>query len=99
MHSFAATDVDGDSLVYALDNCLGNAACSTVNVIEPYLPQFNINNPFSSSTGFSLNTATGDLNFTPDIIQYATVAVNLKAMESNRRCGFEKISMLWNRTN
>lgn len=76
-HSFTATDVDGDSLVYSMDNCLGNPTCTSVNVIEPYLAPFNTANPFSSSAGFSLNTATGELNFTPDLIQYATVAINL----------------------
>lgn len=76
-HSFSATDIDGDVLVYTLDNCLASSGCPAINAIEPYLTPYTVSTPFSSSAPINLNSSTGEMTFNPDILQYATVAVNI----------------------
>lgn len=77
-HEFTATDIDGDSLVYTFDNCLdASFGCPYIPFTLTYIAPYTASNPLSSSSPISLNSATGEMSFTPDIIQYAEVAITL----------------------
>lgn len=63
-----AVDPDGDVLVYSLVNGM-NAPASNV----AYTGGFNGTNPFT--VPLTINSATGEITFTPDVPQVAVVAV------------------------
>ena len=75
-HKFACIDIDGDSIVYSFDNCL-DGTCPSPAIISPYMTPYSISSPLASSATISLDPLTGDMNFTPNLIQYAEVAVNI----------------------
>lgn len=80
-YSFAATDMDGDSLVYQLGTPFKDGS---VNYAGPFVPTpppynplnwvsgFSATNPISNSGGISFNSSTGQLKFKPNLLgQYA----------------------------
>lgn len=77
--SFACMDIDGDSLVYELESALdGSGTCPYITQNCTYLAPYTSFTPFSSSTPIALDPVTGIMNFTPDILQQAAVAVVVK---------------------
>lgn len=67
-------DVDGDSLVFSLTECLSsdwntNPPIETVCYIAPY----NATYPMSSSTPFLINSKTGEISFNPNINNQAGI--------------------------
>lgn len=76
-YSFAATDVDGDSLVYQLCTPLSGANNVTTQPSPadppPYLPinwtpPYTATNPIPNSGGITLNPSTGLLKFKPSMV-------------------------------
>ena len=68
--SFAATDIDGDSLAYSMTAPLGAAASPLA-----FNTGFSTINPISSSPPSSLDPATGIFSVTPTSIEVAVMAV------------------------
>ncbi|MEZ4775758.1 MAG: T9SS type A sorting domain-containing protein [Bacteroidia bacterium] len=58
--SLAATDSDGDSLVYLLSSCYDNAGTAI-----PYNPSFSATQPMGTNWNVALDPGTGDVSFTP----------------------------------
>jgi len=70
--NMGAVDADGDSLVYSVIEPMGAGALPV-----PYVPGYSNNNPVSSSGPFTLNTATGEINFIPVDIGVFVIAVQV----------------------
>ncbi len=81
-YNHGVLDPDGDSLVYSLITPK-TTATSNVSFISPA----NVNNPIASSTPFSINSSTGDLNFTPSQIQIGVMAILVQEYRNNQLIG------------
>lgn len=81
-YNHGVIDQDGDSLAYSLI-APKTSALGAVNFIAPY----SINNPISSSTPFSLDPLTGDLNFTPSQLQIGILAILVKEYRNGNLIG------------
>jgi len=74
-----AVDPNGDSLVFYLVPGIDASTGSSVTYIAPY----TATTPIGATAGtFSFNSATGQLAFTPDIIQKALVVYNVEEYHS-----------------
>lgn len=63
-----AVDADGDSLLYELVDA------KNILALLPYLPGYSAANPLSTAAGsYSFSNKTGQLSFTPDILQRSLV--------------------------
>lgn len=84
-YSHGVSEWDGDSLVFSLIPCLENAAPnqSSVNYVNPY----SGTNPLSSSTGFSINSQTGAITFTPNIQQVGVICVLVEEYRNGVKVG------------
>lgn len=87
-YSFAATDIDGDSLAYQM--CTPLSGITTFSgqpnpaYPPPYAPinwvsSFSANNPVSTTSGVNFNSSTGAINFIPNI--QGQYAVGICALE------------------
>jgi gliding motility-associated-like protein len=63
-------DLDGDSIAYELITPKTSATGEVT-----FLPPYSTQSPMASSTPFSFNTITGDLNFTPSQLQIGVIAI------------------------
>ncbi len=81
-YNHGVLDPDGDSLVYSLITPK-TTATSNVSFIAPA----NVNNPIASSTPFTINSSTGDLNFTPSQIQIGVMAILVQEYRNNTLIG------------
>lgn len=70
-HFLSVYDLDGDSLVFTLNNPLGNNG-----VPEGYAVGYSVNNPLG--TPLSLNSSTGELIFTPTAIGSYIVGIKVE---------------------
>lgn len=69
-YNHGVTDPDGDSLSYSL---IAPKTSSTSSVA--FIPPSSVGNPVASSTPFTVNTQTGDINFTPSQLQVGVMAI------------------------
>lgn len=71
-YSHATVETDGDSLVYSLTNPLQNVT-TPVTFIAPY----NATYPISTTPAFTfpINPSTGQITFTPNLVQNGVLAV------------------------
>ncbi|MBL7925199.1 MAG: hypothetical protein JNL88_13435, partial [Bacteroidia bacterium] len=81
-YNHGVLDPDGDSLVYSL---ITPKTTSTSNVT--FLAPANVNNPIASSTPFTINATTGDLNFTPSQLQIGIMAILVREYRNNQLIG------------
>ena len=81
-YNHGVLDPDGDSLVYSLITPKSTATSSVT-----FIPPANVNNPIASSTPFSINSSTGDLNFTPSQIQIGVMAILVQEYRNNQLIG------------
>lgn len=72
-YNHGVLDPDGDSLTYSL---ITPKTTATTNV--SFIAPANVSNPVASSTPFSCNAVTGDLNFTPSQVQIGVMAILVK---------------------
>lgn len=75
-YSNNSVEPDGDVLVYTLIQPLHDAA-GTV----PYNAGFSATNPLNTSTGFTFNTTTGQMTFTPTAGQNQVAVVSMRVDE------------------
>lgn len=74
-YSFGAVDPDGNTLAYALVS-----AQSAEGVVAPYTPGFNAD----ARPGIAMNTATGEVTFTPETQQGSyVVTVQVQQFDGN----------------
>ncbi|MEM9983542.1 MAG: SprB repeat-containing protein, partial [Bacteroidota bacterium] len=73
-----ATDPDGDSLAYELVDPLDYDYNTGVSFPVPYQPGFSFNSPMSTVGGFNFDPATGQISFTPSMIQVGIVAIRVR---------------------
>ncbi len=66
------TDIDGDSLSYEL---ITPKISATAEVT--WLPPASTQSPLASSTPFTINPVTGDINFTPSAMQIGILAIRV----------------------
>ncbi|MBK8339207.1 MAG: hypothetical protein IPK99_04020 [Flavobacteriales bacterium] len=74
-YSFGAVDPDGNTLAYALVS-----AQSAEGVVAPYTPGFNASAPIP---GIAMNTATGEVTFTPTQQGSYVVTVQVQQFDGN----------------
>ncbi len=65
-----ATDPNQDSLVFSLVDALSGSG-----TVVPYLSPYTGANPFSSSTGITIDPHTGIISFNPNVLQVGVMAV------------------------
>lgn len=85
-----AVDPDGDSLSFELMHSLAdNSDCPPVVDSLPFAnPSYNlIDNPISSNNTFQLDHATGEMSYTPDILQRAVVTLLAKKYRNGKVIG------------
>lgn len=83
-YNLGATDVNNDSLTFALVPGLVAGAGGTVS----YIPPFSATNPLSVSAGtFSFSSATGQMNFTPNSVQISLVVEQVNEYRNGRLVG------------
>lgn len=75
-------DADGDSLAYSLITPKTGA-----NTTVQYLPPATQASPLASSTPFTINAITGDINFTSSQIQIGVLAVLVKEYRNGQLIG------------
>jgi gliding motility-associated-like protein len=75
-------DVDNDSLAYDLITPM-TSATGTVN----WLPPNNTQSPIITSTPFSINPFTGDMNFTPSANQIGILAIRIREFRNGQLIG------------
>ncbi len=78
VYDAGATDPDGDSLAYELVDPLDYDFNTALSSPVPYNAGFSFNNPMSTSTGFNFDPLTGQISFTPNMIQVGIVAILVK---------------------
>lgn len=79
----AATDADGDSLSFALTPAIDATTGSAVT----YNSGYSATAPVHSSTGCTLNSSTGQLSFTPDLVQISCVDYKISEVRSGKVVG------------
>ncbi|MEP7265044.1 MAG: hypothetical protein ABI772_11130, partial [Bacteroidota bacterium] len=81
-YNHGVLDTDGDSLVYSLITPRFN---STTNVT--FIAPHNTSTPILSSTPFSINPLSGDLNFTPSQSEVGIMTVLVKEYRNKKLIG------------
>ncbi len=81
-YNHGVTDPEGDSLVFSLVDCL-EAANNAVN----YATGFSGVNPLLSSTGVTIDAATGQINFVPSVVQVGVVCVKIEEYRNGVKIG------------
>ncbi|WP_264787947.1 T9SS type A sorting domain-containing protein [Aureispira anguillae] len=69
-YNHGTTDIDGDSLVFTLINPKESATLDVSHNVG-----FSATQPLSSTGAFNFDPTTGQMNFTPDVLQIGVVAV------------------------
>ncbi|MEO8151221.1 MAG: gliding motility-associated C-terminal domain-containing protein [Bacteroidia bacterium] len=72
-YNHGVSDANGDSLSYEF---IAPKISEASNVT--FIPPFTATTPFSSSTPFSLNVLTGQISFTPNMVQVGIMAIRVK---------------------
>ena len=87
----AATDIDGDSLVFSLTTAEdGGTQCPPQSIPATYIAPYSALNPLSSSTPITINPQTGVINFTPNLVQVGVLAVLVEEYRNGTKIGSVK---------
>jgi gliding motility-associated-like protein len=70
-----ATDPDGDSLVYSLADALTTTGFPPTGTPVPYVGSYTGANPISSNPPVSIDSTTGVITLTPNLIQVGVIAI------------------------
>ncbi len=85
--SFAASDPDGDSLVYELDEVYAGYSPTAGLYSIPFTPTYSISNPISSTIPVTLHPITGILEFTPNLNGSFQVGIKVKEYRNGVQIG------------
>ncbi|BDS09469.1 T9SS type A sorting domain-containing protein [Aureispira anguillae] len=69
-YNHGAVDTDGDDLIFSLIDCMDDASTPVT-----YATGFSATNPLTTSTGVTIDAATGALSFTPSQVQVGVLCV------------------------
>jgi len=81
-YNHGVMDPNGDSLVYELIA----PKISSSNTVT-FIPPASTTTPVASSTAFSLNASTGDINFTPSQLQIGIMAIRVREFRNGVEIG------------
>lgn len=81
-YNHGVIDPDGDSLSYSL---IAPKTTATANV--SFIAPASITSPMATSTPFTLNAGTGDINFTPSQVQIGVMAILVKEYRGGQLIG------------
>lgn len=81
-YNHGVIDPDGDSLSYSL---ISPKTTSTANV--NFIAPLSATSPITTSTPFSINAGTGDINFTPSQIQIGVMAILIQEYRNGQLIG------------
>ncbi len=82
-----ASDMDGDSLRFSLVSAIdGTTSCSTLGTPVTYVSPYTPTAPLAA-TGFSFNAQTGQIIFTPNILQRSLVVYNIDEYRGTTKVG------------
>lgn len=81
-YNHGVLDPDGDSLTYQL---IAPKISATANV--SFIPPASVTTPLASSTPFSVNATTGDINFTPSAVQIGVMAILVREFRNGQQIG------------
>lgn len=81
-YNHGVIDPDGDSLSYSL---IAPKTTSTSNV--SFIPPASVSSPMATSTPFTINSTTGDINFTPSQIQIGVMAILVQEYRNGQLIG------------
>lgn len=83
-YNHGVTDPDGDLLVFSLVDCFHDAGVPVDYLNPPYSPTY----PLSTVSGtVNLDTQTGAISFTPDIIQIGVMCVKVEEFRNGVKIG------------
>lgn len=85
-YSHGVSEWDGDSLVFSLIPCLEGNAPSPTSVTYTN-PPYSGTTPLSSSSGFTINSQTGAITFTPNIQQVGVICVLVEEYRNGTKVG------------
>ncbi|HEX5001280.1 MAG TPA: T9SS type A sorting domain-containing protein [Bacteroidia bacterium] len=85
MLDFSAFDVDGDSLSYEMAPVY--AGTTGAAVINPYVPPYTVNQPLEVVNPLVLDPQTGQITFTPSMIQYSAFGFTVKEFRNGQLIG------------
>jgi hypothetical protein len=72
-YNHGASDADGDNLVYSLVDCMDNST-TTVG----YAAGYSATSPLSTTSGVTVDAATGAISFTPSMAQVGVFCVSVQ---------------------
>lgn len=81
-YSHGVSDPDGDSLVFSLTNCQQSAGGNVA-----YSGGFSGANPLSTTSGTTINPATGTISFTPNSVQVGVICVTVEEYRNGVKIG------------
>ena len=81
-YSHGVVNLDNDSLAFSLIDCQASAT-NSVNYASPY----SGTNPLSTTTGLTIDSSTGNLQFTPNVIQQGTICVLVEEYRNGVKIG------------
>ena len=81
-YNHGATDIDGDQLRYTLTPCL-NTGTAPVS----YAAGYSATTPFTTSTGLTIDSTTGAINFTPSAVQIGVICVKVEEFRNGQKIG------------
>jgi len=81
-HSDGGYDPDGDSLVFSLSDCMQSPGMPVT-----YDVGYNAQNPLSTSSGFNINSSTGNITFNPNIVQQGVVNIKVEEYRNGVKIG------------
>jgi len=85
MLDFSAFDPDGDSLSYEMAPVYsGGSGAATIN---PFLPPYTVNQPLEVYNPLVLDPQTGQITFTPSMIQYSAIGFTVKEFRNGQLIG------------
>lgn len=83
----AATDIDGDSLVFSLTSAQDGFSCPPTIQPATYVAPYSATYPVASSTPITINPNTGVINFTPSVVQVGVIAVLVEEYRGGVKIG------------
>lgn len=81
-YNHGVTDPENDSLVFSLVDCLE----ASNNAVD-YATGYSGVNPLLSSTGVTIDPATGQINFVPTVVQVGVVCVKIEEYRNGVKIG------------
>lgn len=83
----AASDIDGDSLVFTLTSAQDGSICPPTFTPATYVAPYSATYPVGSSTPITIDPNTGVISFTPSTVQVGVIAVLVEEYRNGVKIG------------